>query len=117
MPVDYQGAVCARCGHSWPPGQSVCAKCGSQNSTRRLHGKSTITPRGELSWMQERRKIIHKQPWIPKVLLVLELACVAGGFIWGQVIGATIGVVLAIVGYLVGPRIIHEVTRSFGKIS
>jgi hypothetical protein len=80
-----------------------------------MHLKSTIKPKGELSWIHERKEIIRERPWIRPVLVVFSLASIVGGFFIADWAGAVIGLVLTIVGEVYGPKTIHRIIQTPGK--
>jgi hypothetical protein len=106
-------ARCSHCGISLPVShEGPCPECGKTGKTIATVLQGTLTTRGTLDLMRERKEIIQQRPWLRKALLIFDVAVLIGGLWLAALPGFLIGLVLLFLGEVLGPKTIERITRD-----
>jgi hypothetical protein len=103
-------AKCSHCGISLPLShEGPCPECGTTGKTNVIAVRDTISVRDASDLMRERKEVIQKYPWLRKVLLIFDVACLIGGLWLAQLPGFFIGLLLLLLGEVFGPKLADKI--------
>jgi hypothetical protein len=109
MSIEGKKIICRHCNAVLPKNhKGPCPSCGKTGSKILISIKDTLYVSSSSSW-EKRREFVKTQPVTHIIIIIISLAAPFLGLIISGWIGVIIGILIAVLLYILGPKALMKI--------